>query len=182
MFNNRSSRIAHPIIASFVIALLESSAIPAARAAPASQAACFADAASRFHVSENLLRAIAKVESNFDPEAVNPSSRALGVMQIHPSNFVALGRYGITEKDLRDPCTNIHVGAWLLAGFIRQYGAVWRAVGGFGAGNGKRRIDERNRAAYVAKVQDTLYGRKPKSPSPAVPTAPPSKPSLMVIE
>lgn len=129
------------------------------------QADCFATAATNHGVDEDLLRAIAKVESNYNPEAVNRVSRALGEMQIHPVNFAALQKYGITEEDLHQPCTNINVGAWILAGFMRQYGHVWRAVGAYGVGNGKSAEVEAARAIYAVKVQKALeYVRRKKIP------------------
>jgi len=118
---------------------------------------CFTDAANTHKVREDLLRAIAKVESNYNPEALNPDSHALGVMQIIPANFLALKKYNITEPDLHQACTNINVGAWILAGFIRQYGPVWRAVGAYGVGNGKSKEIEAQRVIYAAKIQKALF-------------------------
>ncbi len=149
----------------------------------AAHADCFTTAAATHGVREDLLRAIAKVESNYNPEALNPTSHALGVMQIHPVNFNSLQKYDITEPDLHQPCTNINVGAWILAGFIKQYGPVWRAVGAYGAGNGKSREVEAQRAVYAAKVQQALIvlKYKPSNKASAVYKLP-AWPVMVVLE
>ena len=63
------------------------------------------DAAERFGVSFPLLKAIIKVESDFDPQAVSKKG-AMGLMQIMPKNFKLLGL-----KDPFDPTQNINAGA-----------------------------------------------------------------------
>lgn len=145
-------------------------------------AGCFAVAARTQGVSENLLRAIAKVESNYNPEALNPASHALGVMQILPSNFKSLQKYDITEPDLHQACTNINVGAWILAGFIRQYGPVWRAVGAYGVGNGKSRKVEAQRGIYAAKVYAALAAVQRQGHKPMDIDKTSRRPVMMVLE
>jgi soluble lytic murein transglycosylase-like protein len=149
------------------------------------RADCFSDAAKTHNVREDLLRAIAKVESNYNPEALNAQSHALGMMQIHPVNFKSLAKYNITEQDLHNPCTNINVGAWILADFIRQYGRVWRAVGAYGVNN-KGKHAEHQRVIYVEKVQRAmvkLNGKTPKKVfiTPVAHKNPP-KPQMLVME
>lgn len=103
---------------------------------------CFADAAQRYGVSESLLRAIAQQESSMNPMAVHyntvkpgkPQTRDIGLMQINSDHLPTLSRYGISEKDLFEPCTNVHIGAWVLAVAFQKYGPTWRAVGAYNAG------------------------------------------------
>src|SRR5471030_470015 len=101
--------------------------------------ACWEDAAKRYDVPAQLLLAIARVESNLNPYALNRShfhrtgSYDIGLMQINSSYLRSLARYGIHERDLMDACTNIHIGAWLLARSFEQHGATWDGVGAYNA-------------------------------------------------
>ncbi len=106
---------------------------------PLAARACWDDAAARYGVSPHLLYAVARAESDLNPSAVNLTHRArtksydIGLMQINSSHLPTLARFGIAERDLYEPCTNIMVGAWLLAGQFSRQGVSWDAVGAYNA-------------------------------------------------
>ena len=98
--------------------------------------ACWEQAAERYGVSPDLLYAIARTESGLDPQAIGHNrngSRDIGLMQINSAWLPRLSKHGIAETDLFDPCTSIHVGAWILAGNVRRLGYTWEAVGAYNA-------------------------------------------------
>jgi soluble lytic murein transglycosylase-like protein len=117
------------------------------------QANCWQLAASRYHVDPLLLYAIAKVESGLNPTARNinsDGSQDIGLMQINSRHLPALARFGITEQHLiTQPCTSVMVGAWILAGFIREQGYGWHAVGAYNAGAKPDRQARRSRYALA---------------------------------
>jgi len=133
-------------------------------AVPALSFACWTEAASRYGVSADLLYAVAQVESNLNPNAVNRThfkrtgQYDIGLMQINSSHLHQLARYGITEHDLYNACTNIHVGAWLLAESFHRHGVSWNAVGAYNAACVKLRGTACNeaRSTYAWRVYRKL--------------------------
>ena len=136
--------------------------------APTRARACWEEAAKRYGISADLLYAVARVESNLNPQAINHShlqrtgSYDIGLMQINSGHLRTLSRHGIKEADLFDPCTNIRVGAWLLADSFSRRGATWDAVGAYNAAcsqlKGKGCIEAR--AKYAWRVYRQLPPRR----------------------
>ena len=114
-------------------------AVAAGMAAPSICTACWSDAERLYGVSSHLLYAVARAESDLQPGAMNLTHRSrtgtydIGLMQINSSHLRRLARHGITEAQLFDPCTNIQVGAWLLADTFSRHGATWNGVGAYNA-------------------------------------------------
>jgi soluble lytic murein transglycosylase-like protein len=118
---------------------------------------CFDEAACRYNISADILYAIAKVESNFNPGAVNwnkNGSYDYGVMQINSRWYKVLGADAWSQ--LGDPCYNVNVGAWILAGCMKRYGYTWEAVGCYNASS------KNKRNGYAYKVWRAIAKRKEK--------------------
>ena len=122
--------------------------------------ACWEEAATRYQVSSTLLYAIARTESDLNPRAVGSNtngSRDIGLMQINSAWLPTLSRYGITERELFEPCTSIHVGAWILAGNIQRLGYTWDAVGAYNT------PDPNLARTYIDKVRRHLSAHQTPS-------------------
>jgi soluble lytic murein transglycosylase-like protein len=158
-----------------------------ARAARAAQlAGCFDASGKRWSVDVALLKAIARVESDFYPQALHVNTNGsidFGVMQVNSSHLSRLRQQGITAADLlNDPCLNIDVGTSILADTLRQFGPTWRAVGAYGAGNAKSSSKEQARGRYATLVYQALMPRVARS-EPRNPTTAnePSAPRMAVV-
>lgn len=88
------------------------------------------EAARRYNLDSRLLKAIVKVESNFNPRAVSKKG-AVGLMQIMPENFAPLG-----IRDPYNPQENILAGARYLREMINRYGELPLALAAYNAGPG----------------------------------------------
>lgn len=112
---------------------------------------CFEEAGRMYGISPALLWAIARVESSFNPQAVNynpDGSYDFGLMQINSSWERVLGRK--TWISLADPCMNVKVGSWILAQCMEKHGYTWEAVGCYNAANPEKR------RKYAARIYNLL--------------------------
>ena len=111
---------------------------------------CFNRAGAYYNVPGALLMAIARVESDFNPRAIDydqNGSYDYGVMQI---NTVWYPEIRGIWRNLDDPCQNITVGAWILKKCFDRYDAVKKAVACYHTGKG--RVHSRTAFNYVNKV------------------------------
>jgi hypothetical protein len=107
-------------------------AAPAAASGTASSPydALFAAAGAKYGVSPQLLSAVARAESGYNPSATSGAG-ALGLMQIMPSTAASLG------VDPMNPVQAIDGAARILAGNLSKFGgSVQLAVAAYNAGAG----------------------------------------------
>ena len=99
--------------------------------APADLEPIFEQAAQQYGISKDLLKAVAKAESNFNPSVVS-SAGAIGVMQLMPDTAKSLG---VTNP--YDATENIMGGARYLFQLLSQYnGDTALALAAYNAGSG----------------------------------------------
>lgn len=81
-------------------------------------------ASMEFGVELALLKAVMAAESGFNPDAISPKG-AIGLMQVMPSTAERFGlladKNKTLEQKLRDPKTNIRLGARYLADLFRLF-------------------------------------------------------------
>lgn len=127
---------------------------------------CFIKASQYYNVPQEILTAIASVESNFNPNAYNENSNHsydIGLMQINSSWLPKLSELNITEDMLYDPCQSIYVGAWILSNNIRAYGLNWTAVQRYNGNDVELR--------YATKIYDRINQLLVDSPAKLIPVA-----------
>ncbi len=95
-----------------------------------------------YNVDENLVYALIKAESNFNPDAKS-SKNAIGLMQLMESTAqeickkmdLQISNNQLTEK-LLEPETNINIGTKYLSILIQKYGNIEIAITAYNAGIG----------------------------------------------
>lgn len=145
----RSGRAKWPKVLAVIIVIL--SIISSFLNPPPAHAFCFEEAGAIYRISPQLLWAIAKVESSFNPSAMNRNANGsydYGLMQINSSWQKILGEE--LWAFLGDSCLNVKVGAWILAQCMKRHGQTWEAVGCYNATSPDKR------AKYAWKVYSSL--------------------------
>lgn len=134
---------------------------------------CFEDAGRAFGINPFLLRGIAKVESNMNPDASNRNTNGsvdIGLMQVNSSWIPTMGFD--SERLWTDPCYNVMAGSRILRLCIDKYGYTWEAVGCYNAVSKNKRADYSWKVFHMLKRQsnniaETGVDREKKS-SPAI--------------
>jgi len=117
---------------------------------------CFEEAGAQYGINPQILRAIAKVESNFNPTAFNRNTNGsydFGLMQINSIWAPTIGKE--RWKRLGDACENTKTGAWILSMCMEKYGYTWKAIGCYNS----QTPDKRDR--YSRMVFNQLQRVKP---------------------
>ena len=118
--------------------------------------AIFEEAGRRYNLSPDLLKAVAKVESNFRPQAVSRVG-AMGIMQLMPGTAAGLG-----VTDAFDPYQNIMGGAKYLRQMLDKHNGDLRlALASYNAGPGT--VSRHGGVPsfcenYISKVMDNMGG------------------------
>jgi hypothetical protein len=90
------------------------------------------EASQLYHIPVPLIRAVIKVESDYDPRVVS-SADCKGLMQVHPQVYIDMG----TQGDVFDPRTNIMTGTRLLRWLANHVdGDLVLTIAGYHAGLG----------------------------------------------
>ncbi len=164
-FNRESSQSAN--------ARIQAANSSATAASPQDIDAAITMAAARHNVDPNLVRAMVKVESNFNPNAVSRKG-AMGLMQLMPS----------TARELKvqnpfDPQQNIDAGVRHLKQLLESYGGdVKLTLAAYNAGSGAvarsagvpRYAETQN---YVRRITSLYYRGTSLVPAAAVPSPDP---------
>ena len=113
-------------------------------------------ASKKYHVDPELIKAVVRVESNFDANCTSPKG-AMGLMQLMPETADELG-----VKNCYDPVENIMAGTSYLKNLLDRYdGNVSLALAAYnwGMGNIERHPEKlpRETRTYIARVNNLLY-------------------------
>jgi soluble lytic murein transglycosylase-like protein len=116
---------------------------------------CFNFAGKRFGVNPNLLYAVAKVESGFNPYAIDRDSNGsydYGVMQI---NSIWYKEIGLRKwLNLKHTCFNIQVGAWIMSQCQERYNNnILKSIACYHSGGGSIRANSNYISAVVADLR-----------------------------
>ena len=94
--------------------------------------------AKQYGVEEDLIYALIKAESNFDPNAVSHQN-AKGLMQLMNSTAEDLAKknkINLTDKNILEPEVNIKLGTQYISLLLNKYECIEVALAAYNAGSG----------------------------------------------
>lgn len=118
--------------------------------------------ARQYDLDRDLVHAIIKAESAYDPRAFSPAG-AVGLMQVMPETA---SDYGVeSAKRLFDPETNLHTGMRHLKRLLKKYASIGSAVMAYNAGEGalernKGQVPYTETQHYTKQVLNDYLARK----------------------
>ncbi len=143
---------------------LAETALPALAVVHDFRAAAISEASSRFAIPEHWIRAVMRVESAGDPQAISRAG-AMGLMQVMPGTWAELRQHHGLGSDPFEPRDNILAGTAYLRAMLDRYGTVGAMLAAYNAGPG--RYDDflsighplpAETRAYVATLAPLLEG------------------------
>lgn len=131
--NSDRSRFAAIVVMALLVTSLPTSA-KAAEAFSTEAERCIVPASIFHGVNYLVLRAILKIESGLNPNAVGRNGNGtvdVGIGQINSIHFTKLAQYGVAPKHLRDACIGTYVAAWHLRKAITRHGNTWFGIAAY---------------------------------------------------
>ena len=144
--------------------VLAETALPALAVVHDSHAAAISEASVRFAIPEHWIRAVMRVESADNPQAISRAG-AMGLMQVMPRTWAELRQRHSLGHDPFEPRDNILAGTAYLRAMLDRYGTVGAMLAAYNAGPGRydeflstgRPLPAETRA-YVATLAPLLDG------------------------
>lgn len=106
----------------------------------------FEEAGEYYRIDPKILYSIAKIESKFNPNAINRNTNGtvdIGIMQINSVHMKELIKRGFRQEHLFNPKINIFVGAWILRQCFDKHG-----------------VSKDGLTCYNGRIKDNPYGYK----------------------
>ncbi|SIR01520.1 lytic transglycosylase domain-containing protein [Marinobacterium stanieri] len=85
---------------------------------------CINSASDRYGLRPMLIASVKMQESgqSLNGSILGDNGESVGLMQINKWWWPRLDEFGVSREQLQDPCTNLHVGSWILASEIARHG------------------------------------------------------------
>jgi len=122
---------------------------------------CINYSATTFQVPASIIVSVIKTEGGWNGATIKNKNGSydLGVMQINTIWLSTLKKYGITKENLQNnPCTNVHVGTWILSKGLSK-SADWKGVGNYHSATPQHNKRYREKVKSVYERFKRVVGR-----------------------